>query len=115
MLMGWLAYSLVYLGFAFSQTGWQVWMLFALYGLYYAATEGAAKALVADLVPQAQRGTAYGLFNAAIGITVLPASLIAGVLWQGIGAWQGFGPSAPFFFGALMALLAGLLFARLIR
>jgi MFS family permease len=115
MLIGWLAYGLVYLGFAFSQTGWQIWMLYALYGLYYAATEGAAKALVADLVPQAQRGTAYGLFNAAIGITVLPASLIAGLLWQGAGAWTGFGPGAPFLFGALMALLAGILFARLIK
>src|SRR5512134_1016874 len=87
MLGGWLAYGLVYLGFAFSQTGWQVWALFALYGLYYAATEGAARALVADLVPQEQRGTAYGLFNAAIGITALPASLIAGLLWQGAGTW----------------------------
>jgi MFS family permease len=115
MLIGWLAYGLVYLGLAFSQTGWQVWTLFALYGLYYAATEGAAKALVADLVPQAQRGTAYGLFNAAIGLTVLPASLIAGLLWQGIGPWKGFGPSAPFLFGALMALLAGWLFSRLIK
>lgn len=115
ILGGWLAYGLVYLGFAFSRTGWQVWMLFALYGLYYAATEGAARALVADLVPTAQRGAAYGLFNAAIGITVLPASLIAGILWQGIGSWNGFGPSAPFVFGALMALLAGLLFARLVR
>ena len=115
ILTGWLAYGLVYLGLAFSRTGWQVWALFALYGLYYAATEGAAKALVADLVPQAQRGTAYGLFNAAIGLTVLPASVIAGLLWQGIGTWTGFGPSAPFFFGALMAVLAGLLFARLIK
>ena len=106
---------LLNLGFAFSQTGWQVWMLYALYGLYYAATEGAAKALVADLVPQEQRGTAYGLFNAAIGITVLPASLLAGLLWQGAGAWTGFGASAPFLFGALMALLAGILFARLIK
>lgn len=115
MLIGWLAYGLVYLGFAFSRTGWEIWALFALYGLYYAATEGAARALVADLVPPAQRGGAYGLYNAAIGITVLPASLIAGLLWQGAGTWAGFGPSAPFFFGALMALLAGLLFARLIK
>ena len=115
MLGGWLAYGLVYLGFAFSRSGWQVWALFALYGLYYAATEGAARALVADLVPSAQRGGAYGLYNAAIGITVLPASLIAGLLWQGLGAWTGFGPSAPFFFGALLALLAGLLFARLVK
>jgi MFS family permease len=115
MLGGWLAYGLVYLGFAFSRTGWQIWILFALYGLYYAATEGAARALVADLVPPAQRGGAYGLYNAAIGITVLPASLIAGLLWQGIGTWTGFGPSAPFFFGALMALLAGFLFSRLMN
>jgi len=115
MLGGWLAYGLVYLGFAFSKTGWEIWALFGLYGLYYAATEGAARALVADLVPPAQRGGAYGLYNAAIGITVLPASLIAGLLWQGLGAWTGFGPSAPFFFGALMALLAGFLFARLVR
>lgn len=112
---GWLAYGLVYLGLAFSQTGWQVWALFGLYGVYYAATEGTAKALVADLVPDAQRGTAYGLFNAAIGLTALPASVIAGLLWQGAGAWTGFGASAPFFFGAAMALLAGVAFWRLVK
>ncbi len=115
MFGGWLAYGLVYLGFAFSRTGGQVWTLYGLYGLYYAATEGAGRALVADLVPQAQRGSAYGLYNAAIGITVLPASLIAGLLWQGVGNWPGFGASAPFFFGAFMALLAGILFARLVK
>lgn len=114
ILGGWLAYGLVYLGFGLSQTGWGIWALFGLYGLYYAATEGAAKALVADLVPEAQRGTAYGIFNAAIGLTALPASVIAGVLWQGVGAWTGFGASAPFVFGAVMALLAGLLFWRLV-
>ena len=112
---GWLAYGLVYLGFAFSATGWHIWVLFGLYGVYYAATEGTAKALVADLVPDTQRGTAYGLFNAAIGLTALPASVIAGALWQGVGAWTGFGASAPFFFGALMALLACLLFWMWVR
>jgi len=112
---GWLAYGLVYLGFAFSAIGWHIWALFGLYGVYYAATEGTAKALVADLVPDAQRGTAYGLFNAAIGLTALPASVIAGLLWQGAGAWTGFGASAPFFFGAAMALLAMLLFWRLVK
>jgi len=115
ILGGWTAYGLVYLGFAFANQGWQVWALFAFYGLYYAATEGVAKALVADLVPETQRGTAYGLFNAAIGITALPASLIAGLLWQGLGAWSGFGPWAPFLFGALMALLAGVSFWRLVK
>ena len=112
---GWLAYGLVYLGFAFSATGWHIWALFGLYGVYYAATEGTAKALVADLVPDAQRGTAYGLFNAAVGLTALPASVIAGLLWQGLGAWAGFGAAAPFFFGAVMALLAGVLFWKLVR
>lgn len=110
ILGGWLAYGLVYLGFALARTGTQVWTLFGLYGLYYAATEGAAKALVADLVEENQRGTAYGLYNAAVGLMALPASLIAGLLWQGVGAWKGFGPAAPFYFGALMAVFAGLLF-----
>jgi MFS family permease len=111
---GWLTYGLVYLGFAASTTGWQIWALFGLYGVYYAATEGAAKALVADLVPPERRGTAYGIYNAAIGLTVFPASLIAGLLWQGVAGWHGFGPSAPFLFGAILALLSAVLFWRLV-
>lgn len=112
---GWLAYGLVYLGFALADAGWQIWTLFGLYGVYYAATEGVAKAFVADLVPDAQRGTAYGFFNAAIGITALPASLLAGLLWQGAGTWSGFGASAPFFFGASLALLSVILLWRVVR
>ncbi len=112
---GWFAYGLVYLGFAFAGAGWQIWALFGLYGIYYAATEGIAKALVADLVPDSQRGAAYGLFNAAIGITALPASFLAGILWQGAGTWSGFGPSAPFLFGAVLALLSSLLLWRLVK
>ncbi len=115
ILGGWLAYGLVYLGFGLSTSGWQVWALFGLYGIYYAATEGVAKALVADLVAVEQRGTAYGLYNASVGLTALPASLIAGLLWQGLGSWSGFGPSAPFYFGASLALLSGVLFWRLVR
>ena len=111
---GWVAYGLVYLGFALSRTGWQIWTLFGFYGIYYAATEGSAKALIADLVPAERRGTAYGLYNAAIGLTAFPASLIAGLLWQGAFGWHGFGPAAPFFFGAGLALLAGVLFWRLV-
>ncbi|MFZ1043606.1 MAG: MFS transporter [Anaerolineales bacterium] len=111
---GWIAYGLVYLGLASSNAGWHVWVLYALYGIYYAATDGVGRALVADFVPVERRGAAYGLYNAAIGITVLPASVIAGVLWQGIGSWAGFGASAPFYFGAVLALLAGVLFWRLV-
>ena len=108
---GWLLYGVVYLGFAVAGAGWQVWLLYALYGLYYGVTEGAARALVADIVDPAQRGTAYGLFNAVVGVTALPASLIAGLLWHGLGRWMGFGASAPFLFGAVLALLAAALMA----
>ena len=107
---GWIAYGLVYLGFALSKTGWQIWTFYALYGIYYAATEGSSKGFIADLVPAARRGTAYGLYNAAIGVMAFPASLIAGLLWQGAFGWHGLGAPAPFFFGAGLALLAGLLF-----
>jgi len=112
---GWIAYGLVYLGFALSRTGGQIWVLFGLYGIYYASSEGAAKAFIADLVPAERRGTAYGLYNAAIGLTAFPASAIAGLLWQGAFGWLGFGPAAPFFFGAGLALLAGVLFWRLVK
>ncbi len=107
---GWIAYGLVYLGFALSRTGWQIWTFFGLYGIYYAATEGSAKAFIADLVPSERRGTAYGLYNAAIGLMAFPASAIAGLLWQGAFGWHGFGPSAPFLFGAVLALAAGIMF-----
>ncbi len=115
ILGGWMVYSLLYLGFALSRTGWQIWMLFGLYGIYYAATEGTMRALIADLVPDERRGAAYGLFNAAVGLMALPASAIAGLLWQGALGWQGFGPAAPFLFGACMALAAALLFWRQVR
>jgi MFS family permease len=111
---GWIAYGLVYLGLALSHAGWEVWVLYALYGIYYGATDGVARAMVADIVAPERRGTAYGLYNAAIGITALPASVIAGLLWQGAGSWAGFGPSAPFYFGAALALSAGILFWRLV-
>ena len=62
--------------------------------------------MVADLVPVELRGTAYGAYNAVLGIMDLPASLIAGILWQGVGRWAGLGPAAPFFLGAALAGLA---------
>ncbi|MBN1427038.1 MAG: MFS transporter [Anaerolineae bacterium] len=107
---GWLAYGVLYLGFALAMTAWQIWLLYALYGIYYGMVEGVAKAYVADIVPHQQRGTAYGIYHAVIGIAALPASLIAGLLWQGLGSWQGFGPQAPFLFGAMLALVAVILF-----
>ena len=108
---GWMVYAAIYLGFAFAQAAWQVWLLYVAYGLYYGLACGTANALVADLVPENVRGTAYGTYNAVIGILAFPASFIAGLLWQGAGTWGGFGPSAPFLFGGLLALTAAFLMA----
>lgn len=108
---GWVVYAAIYLGFAFAQAAWQVWVLYVVYGLYYGMAYGTANALVADLVPDHLRGTAYGTYNAMIGILAFPASLTAGLLWQGVGGWKGFGPSAPFLFGGSLALIAALLMA----
>ncbi len=116
LVAGWLLYALIYLGLAMAQTAVHIITLVIIYGIYYGLTVGTAKSFVADLVPQAQRGTAYGWYNGAIGLAALPASLFAGLLWQGAGRWGGFGPQAPFLFGAVMALTAvGLLLLWLPR
>ncbi len=108
---GWLVYAAIYLGLALAGEGWQVWVLYALYGAYYGLAFGTTKAMVADIVPEHLHGTAYGTYNAVLGLLDFPASVIAGVLWQGVGAWQGLGPSAPFFFGGAMALIAAVAMA----
>ncbi|HAF48915.1 MAG TPA: MFS transporter [Anaerolineaceae bacterium] len=107
---GWLVYGVIYLGFALAQRPWHIWVLYIVYGVYYGLAYGTAKAMVADLVSPELRGTAYGTYNAVLGIIDFPASLLAGLLWQGAGAWAGFGPSAPFFFGSALAFLAALMF-----
>ena len=111
ILGGWAVYGLIYLGFALATEAWHVWALYALYGVYYGVFEGTSKALVADVVPAQQRGTAYGIYNTAVGLVALPASLLAGILWQGLGGWTGFGPSAPFIAGAVLSLTAMVLLA----
>jgi len=98
--LGWFIYALVYLGFALASSLWQAWALFALYGIYYGVVEGVGRAFVADLVPEGRRGTAYGLYQGLTGLMLLPASVIAGWLWQAIN------PSAPFYFGSGLAFLA---------
>jgi MFS family permease len=108
---GWLVYALIYFGFGLAQTGWQIWGLYALYGVYYGMAYGTATAMVADLVPENVRGTAYGTYNAVIGILAFPSSVIAGVLWQGAFGWKGLGAPAPFLFGASLALTAAVLMA----
>ncbi|MGB8331616.1 MAG: MFS transporter [Polyangiales bacterium] len=115
IMLGWIAYAAIYLGFALANSGAEIVALYLSYGAYYGLTTGTAKAMVADLVPPELRGTAYGSYHALLGIIDLPASLIAGLLWQGIGSWPGFGPSAPFYFGAATALAAALLFMGFMR
>ena len=106
---GWLVYAIIYLGFGLAQVQWHIYVLYGIYGLYYGMAYGTANAYVADLVPAELRGTAYGTYNAVIGLLAFPASLIAGILWQGVGTWQGLGAPAPFIFGAVLALAASLL------
>jgi MFS family permease len=100
---GWILYAAVYAGFAYVSEAWQAWLLFLLYGVYFGLAEGAEKALVADLVRPAQRGTAFGLYNLAFGVTVLPASLLLGALWNWYGARTAFLVSAAI--GASAAVL----------
>ena len=106
---GWLVYGLIYMGFALAQKPWHIWALYVTYGIYYGLAYGTAKAMVADLVSPELRGTAYGTYNAILGIIDFPASLIAGLLWQGVVGWTGFGPAAPFYFGGGLAFLAAAL------
>jgi MFS family permease len=104
ILAGGLAvFMLVYLGFALASASWAVWPLFAVYGTYVAATEGVARAWVADHAPEDAAGTAYGAFAAASGAALLVASVVAGVLWEHVA------PEAVFVVGACTAGVALLL------
>lgn len=107
LLGGWGLYAVVYLGLAVAKAPWQVWVIILCYGAYYAATEGVAKAFVADLVASQGRGRAYGAYHGLIGLAALPASLVAGFLWQWIG------PAGPFLVGGALALAAALVLWRL--
>jgi len=95
---GIVVYVLVYAGFAVASGAWAVWPLFALYGLYVAASDGVLKAWVADHVEGPMAGTAYGIFAGLVGAALLTASLVGGVLWAAVG------PAATFWVGALLAL-----------
>jgi MFS family permease len=107
--LGWLIYAVVYFGFALSHSIWLIWVLFACYGVYYGIAEGVAKAFVADLVPAERRGTAYGYYQGVVGITLLPASLLAGFLWDKVS------PATPFYLGAGLAFVAMLGLMTLIK
>ena len=109
IVSGWILYAAVYAGFAFVSHPVSVWILFLIYGIYFGLAEGAEKALVADLVRPEQRGTAYGLYNLAFGITVLPASLLMGGLWD----WRG--ATTAFLVSAILGATAALLLLMLVK
>ena len=109
IVSGWILYAAVYAGFAFVSNQISAWLLFMIYGIYFGLSEGAEKALVADLVRPEQRGTAYGLYNLAFGITVLPASLLMGKLWD----WRG--PQTAFLVSAMLGASAALLLLLLVK
>ncbi|MDD2319989.1 MAG: MFS transporter [Geobacteraceae bacterium] len=103
IIAGWGVYALTYFGFGFATTELHVWLLFTLYGLFYGLTEGTEKALLVDIAPSEERGSAFGWYNFAIGIGALPASLLFGLIWQEVGVQAAFG------FGAGLAALAAVL------
>ena len=84
--VGWFVYVLVYAGFALASQPVHIWVLFGAYGLFFALTEGTEKALIADLCESHQRGLAFGVYNAGIGVAALVSSLTTGLLWQAFGA-----------------------------
>jgi len=101
---GWTIYAVLYMAFGLMPAmTWLLWPMFAAYGVFLAATEGAEKALVADMVPKTQAGTAFGWYNLIVGLALLPASLLFGWLWSEAS------PPAAFAFGSACALAAALL------
>jgi len=109
IIAGWLVYALAYLGFGAATQPWQIWVLFAFYGLYFGLTEGVERALIADLVPAERQASAFGMYHFCIGIAALPSSLLMGYLYQRFGA------GLAFTVGASLAALSTLLLLILLR
>lgn len=106
VVLGWSWYALVSVGFALAQSALALWVLTLAYGLVHGLTEGAEKALVADLAPPAVRGTAFGWYQLSVGVAALPASLLFGAIWTRWGAPAAFATSAALAVAALAVLLA---------
>ena len=104
LIVSFLLFTIVYAGFGMAGSGLLLWLLFPMYGLYMAMSEGISKAYISNLAPQEMRATAIGLFYTSTGIVTFFSSFIAGLLWNYIGI------SAPFYFGAVCSLIAMLVF-----
>ncbi|MEM8832078.1 MAG: MFS transporter [Cyanobacteria bacterium P01_G01_bin.19] len=103
IVVGFLIYALVYLGFAYAVAPWQIWTLFALYGLYQGMSKGLLLAAVGDRLTAELRGTGFGAIALGTGVMLFPANFIAGLLWENISY------SAPFIFGSILSVVAMLL------
>ncbi len=103
LVIGYLVFAAVYCGFAFVTAKWMMVAVFALYGLYAAMVSGVERAFIAEISPKELKGTMLGLHSTLVGVALLPASILAGVLWDAIGSF------APFLFGATLSLLAALI------
>ncbi len=103
LLFGYLIYATVYFGFGISGNITTIVILFALYGVYSASTDGIQKAFISDMIDGNKQGTAMGIYNGLLGITLLPASIIAGVLYDKVNS------SLPFYFGAVTAIISSIL------
>jgi MFS family permease len=103
MVFGFLIYSIVYFLFGRYSSISVYIFLFIIYGFYSALSDSSQKAFISDIVRRDLKGTGYGIYHAVLGITLLPASWIAGTLYDKVNS------SAPFYFGSAMAFLATLL------
>lgn len=106
LVTGWALYALVYIGFALSSSSWAVVGLFLAYGFFYGLTEGAGRAVIADLIPEGMRGTAFGFWGMLEGILLVIASLLTGWLWDRTGA-----ATLPLLFCGAMSLCAAVFLA----
>ncbi|MFQ5736221.1 MAG: MFS transporter [Thermodesulfobacteriota bacterium] len=105
IMASFLFYAAVYLGAGLATAPLHIWLLFPLYGVYKGMTEGTQKAYLASIAPERQKATAFGVYHTVSGLMLLPASIIAGYLWDT------YTPSATFFYGSAMAVAATLVFA----
>ena len=105
LVSGYLVFAVVYAAFAWADGMAMVAAAFVLYGVFTAATAGVERAFIAEIAPPAMKGTVLGLESTLVGVALLPASVIAGVLWDT------FGPVAPFAFGASLSFIAALVLA----
>ncbi|WP_373061570.1 MFS transporter [Gemmatimonas sp.] len=108
IVAGWGLYAAVYAGFSLATDPWHAWALFGVYGVVFGLTEGAEKALVADLVAAPRRGTAFGWYQATVGVAALPASIVFGVVWDTYGSPTAFG------MGAALAVVAAVVMSLIV-